>query len=106
MHPFLCRGLIIPWHQSVGYLPMLEEHNQSTYRYVMGQSDVEDIIRFLRNKEWVSRRADTSWNLVGHMNRNIKLIRQPHVEDGGGVLLVGRLTAVPCYLRRRGLETH
>ena len=77
----------------------LEEHNQSTYRYVTGQSDIEDIIRFLRNKEWFSRRADTSWNLVGHVNGNITLLRQPHVEDGGGVLLVGRLTAIPSYLQ-------
>ena len=45
----------------------IEEHDQSTYRYVTGQSDVEDIIRFLRKKEWVSRRADTSWYLVGHL---------------------------------------
>ena len=54
---------------------------------------------FLRDKEWTSRRLDTSWSLVGNVNANIYIVRV-HCAEGS---LIGHLKNIPGFLRRRGL---
>ena len=51
------------------------DHMPSSYRHDTNNSDLEQIITFPPNKEYVSRRADISWNLVGHLNANIPILR-------------------------------
>ena len=42
----------------------LEDDRQSNYRSIRKNSDLEGVNNFLRDKEWTSRRVDTSWSLV------------------------------------------
>ena len=60
-------------------------------------SDLEGLKTFLRDKEWTTRRVDTSWSLVG--NANIYIVRV-HGAEGG---LIGHLKSIPAFLRRHGL---
>ena len=77
----------------------LEDDRQSYYRYIRKNSDLEGVKTFLRDKEWTSRRLDTSWSLVGNVNANIYIVRVHGAEDG----LIGHLKNIPDFLRRRGL---
>ena len=77
----------------------LEDDRQSNFRYIRKNSDLEGVKTFLRDKEWTSRRADTSWSLVGNVNANIYIVRV-HGAEGG---LIGHLKNIPGFLRRRGL---
>ena len=77
----------------------LEDDRQSNFRYIRQNSDLEGVKTFLRDKEWTSRRADTSWSLVGNVNANIYIVRV-HGAEGG---IIGHLKNIPGFLRRRGL---
>ena len=77
----------------------LEDDRQSNFRYIRKNSDLEGVKTFLRDKEWTSRRLDTSWFLVGNVNANIYIVRV-HGAEGG---LIGHLKNIPGFLRRQGL---
>ena len=77
----------------------LEDDRQSNYRYIRKNSNLEGVKTFLRDKEWTSRRFDTSWSLVGNVNANIYIVRV-HGAEGG---LIGHLKNIPVFLRRQGL---
>ena len=74
----------------------LEDDRKSNYR----NSDLEWVKTFLRDKEWTSRRVNTSWSLVGNVNANIYIVRV-HGAQGG---LIGHLKNIPGFLRRRSLQ--
>ena len=78
----------------------LEDDRQSNYRSIRKNSDLEGVNHFLRDKEWTSRRVDTSWPLVGNVTANIYIVRV-HGAEGG---LIGHLKSIPGFLRRRGLQ--
>ena len=73
-----------------------DEHKQSTYRHIMNNSDLEQIMTFRRNKEWVSSRGDASWNLVGHVDANISILRAHSVQES---------LLIPGFLPTRGAAT-
>ena len=78
----------------------LEDDRQGNYRSIRKNSDLEGVKTFLRDKEWTSRRVDTSWSLVGNVNANIYIVRV-HGAAGG---LIGHLKNIPVFLRRGGLH--
>ena len=77
----------------------LQDDRQNNYRCMRKNSDLEGVKTFLRDKEWTSRRLDTSWSLVGNVNANIYIVRV-HSAEGG---LFGHLKNIRGFLRRRGL---
>ena len=77
----------------------LEDDRQSNYSHIRNNSDLEGVKTFLRDKEWTSRRVDTSWSLVGNVNANIYIVRVYGTEGG----LIGHLKSIPGFLRRSGL---
>ena len=76
----------------------LEDRRQSNYRHIRNNSDIEAITNFLRDKEWTSRRGDTSWSLVANVNRNKYIVRVYGAEGG----LIGPCR--PGFLCKRGLQ--
>ena len=77
----------------------LDDNSAEKYRPVRSDTDIQEIITFIRERDWSVSKPDTKWKLVGNVHGSITILRV-HGQQGG---LIGRLTYIPGFLRRRGL---